>query len=87
MPYATPIICIAAKGLSDLVTRPPTPVLGADAVRDVVTSLASALFRPEAWGLSEGGSAREEGEEREAGAGAVGVDDGTAAYSILAAVR
>lgn len=59
-----------------MVTRSPVPILGEDVVRDVVSRLASTLGRSEAWG--EGGLDGETGG---------GVEEGTAAFAVLTALR
>lgn len=69
----------AARGLSDVISRPPVPLVGKEHVEAAVLSLATALAAPGAW---EGGGGDEEGARRGAG-----VEEGTAAYAVLAALR
>ncbi|CAM9842381.1 unnamed protein product, partial [Hapterophycus canaliculatus] len=78
-PAVKATVGFAARGLSDIITRPPATLVGEDDVEAVVLSLAKALAAPGAW---EGGGGEEDG-----GRGGAGVDDGTAAYALLAAIR
>lgn len=85
-PAVTATARLAARGLSDMITRPPVALVGEDKVEGVVRSLTSVLAAPGAWGGSggEGGAGVVGGA---GGIGAAGVDEGTAAFAVLAALR
>lgn len=75
------MMSVAARGISDLITRPPVPLVGEEAVRAAVGRLASTLTRADAWGVSQRMARGVDSEAR------ARVSEGDVAFSVLAALR
>eukprot|EP00904_Undaria_pinnatifida_P006781 jgi/Undpi1/3232/HiC_scaffold_15.g06606.m1 len=89
-PALTAAVCVAAKGLSDMITRPPVALVGEDDVKGVVGKMVSVLVQPEAWdggGIQGGGGGVGAGVGGGTGGGEGGAEEGTVAYAVLAALR
>eukprot|EP00752_Nemacystus_decipiens_P008715 g7777.t1 len=86
-PAATATVSLAARGLADVIARPPAALVGQEDVDGVVGKLVAVLGEPRAWrgGLGVGVGEGEGGEE--ASAGGVWVGEGTAAFAVLSALR
>ncbi|CAN0173653.1 unnamed protein product [Scytosiphon promiscuus] len=78
-PAVISTVGFAARGVSDVITRSPVPLVEKKQVKAAVLSLATTLTAAGAWGEE---SSVEEGRRGEAG-----VDEGTAACAVLAALR
>ena len=82
-PAATATVSLAARGLADMITRPPAALVGQGDVDGVVGELAAVLGEPRTWRGGVGGGEGEDG----ASAGGVCVNEGTAASAVLSALR